>query len=400
MKEKFLQDLIIRFPSEVLDEEEMTYIDREVKTANARLDIVLRDRRGRHVLVEVQIGGLDTRHIDRHIDFVEGYAADHPEVDVRVLFVANHVDVYKKTFLQKRGYEFKEIAELRINEIAAQRGFLQEYERAGAPLDDSQTTTKTKPDVEDATSEPIPNGSVYERITPATASEEDNRVTIWKAAGLSSGQINDLKKAIQSFEELVLPLKQKREADAEAILLRSSGNYTMEILNEVFDIVDKGPIGPVSGDWFGETLSQPNRNRLRDCPIRELNVLIDDLRQSGDLGKLGEWRRANKANRGMKTGMATLFMYLHSPERYNVWLPKTHSGLLWLCRLDAKFPKGKPSPEEYRTLYREFNEKAIDVREANGFEPQEMDWFLFTIDEFKTDSVDRGLRALIEGGRE
>ena len=177
MKEKFLQDLIIRFPSGVLDEEGMIYIGREVKTANARLDIVLKDRRGRHVLVEVQIGVLDTRHIDRHIDFVEGYIANHREADIRVVFVANHIDIYKKTFLQKQGYEFREIAEHRIDEIVAECGHLQECECVDEPRKVNKTTTASTPNVEDTTCEPSPNEFTYDRITP-TIALEDNRAAI------------------------------------------------------------------------------------------------------------------------------------------------------------------------------------------------------------------------------
>ena len=131
--------------------------------------------------------------------------------------------------------------------------------------------------------------------------------------------------------------------------------------------------------------------------MEELSSLIDKLRETGDLGCLGEWRRAG--NSGMKTGVATLFMYLHSPDRYNVWLPKTHSGLSRLRNLSAKFPEGgkELSPEEYRVLYKAFNENAIGVREENGFAPQTVDWFLFAVDEVKTNPGNPGLRALIEG---
>lgn len=165
----------------------------------------------------------------------------------------------------------------------------------------------------------------------------------------------------------------------------------------MFDLVDKGPIGPVIGPWFGQTLLRPNRNRLYRCPMAELNMLIDKLRETGDLGCLGEWSRASKHNRGMRTGAATLLMYLHSPECYNVWLPKTHSGLSRLCSLGAKFPKREMSPEEYRIFYKAFNENAIAVREENGFAPQTMDWLLFAVDEIRTNTGNRNLRALIEG---
>jgi hypothetical protein len=222
-----------------------------------------------------------------------------------------------------------------------------------------------------------------------------------EAAGYSAAEINDLQSALASFERFVLPHKKKREADAEEILRRHRGEYTDTILDEVFDKVDKGPIGPVKGPWFGEALSIHNRNNVYALYRRStagLNVLIDRLRETGNLGSLGEWRRAG--NRGMRTGVATLFMYLHSPDRYNVWLPKNHNGLSRLCNLGTRFPKKEISPEEYRVLYNVFNQNAIAVREENGLAPQTVDWFLFAVDEIKTNPRNPGLRALIEGRSE
>lgn len=113
-----MQDIIIKYPSEVLDEEGLVYVNREVKTGSRRLDIVLKDRRDRLILVEAQIGNLDTHHIDRHIDFVEGFLENNPDVDVRVMFVSFVVDPLRKSFLQRRGYEFKEVSRNKFLEIA------------------------------------------------------------------------------------------------------------------------------------------------------------------------------------------------------------------------------------------------------------------------------------------
>jgi hypothetical protein len=124
MKEKLMQDIIIKYPSEVLDEEGLAYVNREVKTGSRRLDIVLKDKRDRFILLEAQVGNLDTQHIDRHIDFVEGFLENNPSVDVRIMFVSFVVDPLKKTFLQRRGYEFKEISRNKFLEIAEKYNLL------------------------------------------------------------------------------------------------------------------------------------------------------------------------------------------------------------------------------------------------------------------------------------
>lgn len=61
-KEEFMHELIINFPSEVLEEPGLAYLGREIKTGERRLDIALKDRRDRHVFIEVQAGALDTQH--------------------------------------------------------------------------------------------------------------------------------------------------------------------------------------------------------------------------------------------------------------------------------------------------------------------------------------------------
>lgn len=177
----------------------------------------------------------------------------------------------------------------------------------------------------------------------------------------------------------------------------AGGHLSADLLAGVFDLVDKGPIGPITGLWFGNTLNHPNRNKVFQCPITELNTLINALRKRGDLGLLGEWREASKRNRGMDTGMATLLLYLHAPERFNVWLPKLHSGLSRLCEL-AQFPRSQKSPESYRTNYRVFNENAVAVRDENKLDPHSVDWFLFAVDELIVKPSNVGLRALIEIG--
>ena len=118
MNEKFMQDIIVKYPSEILGEEGLEYFKREVSTGNRRIDVILKDRRDRIVLVEVQKGSLDTKHIDRHIDFVEGFIEHNPELDVRLLFVANRIDPLRKQFLERRGYEYLEIPQSRFLEVA------------------------------------------------------------------------------------------------------------------------------------------------------------------------------------------------------------------------------------------------------------------------------------------
>jgi len=204
-------------------------------------------------------------------------------------------------------------------------------------------------------------------------------------------QIDALNAAIQCFYQVVLPRKTRRECEAGELLRRFHGKYTTEILEKIFDLAEKDPQGP----WFGQMLARPNRNRLYNCHIFELNALIDNLLGTGDLAWLGRWRRAG--NRGMSKGIATLLMYLNSPEQHNVWLPKTHQGLAILSRLVVRYPQNEISPEEYGMFYKRFNEAAIAVRKENGLAPQAMDWFSWFVLEYKMNPSKRALQAYIKG---
>jgi len=227
-------------------------------------------------------------------------------------------------------------------------------------------------------------------VTMSDSSIEVPAIPFYKASEYSNAEIDDLRCAVLTFYKVVMPRKIRREADAGEILRQFRGKYTVEILDKVFDLVDKDPSGP----WFGQMLSRPNRNMLYRCPITELNILIDNLLK-GDLGNLGLWRRAG--NRGMKPGTATLLMYLHSPESFNIWQSKSHSGLSRLSDFEAETPKKEMSPEQYSQSYERFNTTALTVRKESGFAPQAMDWLLWAVEEIKENPENRYLRAYIEG---
>jgi len=125
MNEKLMQDLLRDYPCELI-EDGLEYINREIATGNRRLDLVYKDKRGRLLLVEAQIGSLDTKHIDRHIDFVEGFLERNPDVDLRLMYVANKIDPLRKSFLEKRGYEYLEIPTIKFMDLAKKHNLLDE----------------------------------------------------------------------------------------------------------------------------------------------------------------------------------------------------------------------------------------------------------------------------------
>ena len=112
-----MQELLKKYPSDLI-EDDLVYLNREIATGNRRLDLVFKDKRDRLLLVEAQIGALDTKHIDRHIDFVEGFLEKNSDVDLRLMYVANKIDPSRKSFLEKRGYEYLEVPTIKFIELA------------------------------------------------------------------------------------------------------------------------------------------------------------------------------------------------------------------------------------------------------------------------------------------
>lgn len=123
MNEKLMQDLLKSFPCELI-EEGLKYVDREIGTGNRRLDLAFLDKRNRLLLVEVQKDSLDTKHIDRHIDFVEGFLEKNPDVDLRLMYIANRIDPLRKSFLERRGYEYLEIHASKFMELAKKHNMM------------------------------------------------------------------------------------------------------------------------------------------------------------------------------------------------------------------------------------------------------------------------------------
>ena len=127
MNEKMMQDIISKYPSEALGEDGLVFFDKEVKTGNRRLDVALKDSKGHLVLLDVQKGPLDSRKIEQHIDFCMGFSRSNPYFHIRVMYVANYISTLQKDFLHHNGYEFRELSQKKLEEIAEKYGLLHKY---------------------------------------------------------------------------------------------------------------------------------------------------------------------------------------------------------------------------------------------------------------------------------
>lgn len=178
----------------------------------------------------------------------------------------------------------------------------------------------------------------------------------------------------KEFASRYLGPKIDREKEAWRLLNEHRGQYTSEILNQVFDTVD---LDPNNKRWFGSLLGAPNKNLIFSSDPSLINQWFEELLFSGKEPSvsLNDCMKQFKI-KGASKGLATLLLYLSNPERYSIWVNATQDGLFVLGRISDL--KGQDWGENYM----KFNSAAIDFRKHHGFQPHETDWFLTFISSY------------------
>lgn len=121
MKEADMEELIVRYP-ELFLEKGLTLLDQQHVLENYRRpDVLFRDAKGRHVLVEIQCGALDEQHAARVLDYVGAYKMANPDKEIRMIFVAQYIAPARKNFLKMFDFEFKEIPLEQFQRVAREK---------------------------------------------------------------------------------------------------------------------------------------------------------------------------------------------------------------------------------------------------------------------------------------
>jgi hypothetical protein len=183
------------------------------------------------------------------------------------------------------------------------------------------------------------------------------------------------------FQLRDLQPKKAREKAAWNLLQTNRGNYTQQILNQIFDTVDCDPYAP-NRRWFGQLLVKPNRNLIFLSTPASISEWIEHLLFSIDTLENRLAVAEDTRPKGASKGIATLLLYLQNPEEYNVWLPTTHRSLELLGRIQGL------EESNWSKNYPVFNAAAVSFRNRHKFEPQEVDWALWMIDLIVRDSPD------------
>jgi len=124
MNENIMKEIIAKYPTEALDEEGLVFFGSDVKAGNGQISIALKDSRGRLILLDVQGGPLDSGKIEQHIERCNGFLKSKPYFRIRIMYVANYISTLQREFLHRVGYEFRELSQKKLDEIAEKHELL------------------------------------------------------------------------------------------------------------------------------------------------------------------------------------------------------------------------------------------------------------------------------------
>lgn len=120
MTEREMEDVLSHYPDRILGECGLRVLSRQPSIGSYRFDLLLEDRHGGHVIVELQKGTLDRTHTYKILDYYHEYKEAHPDQFVDVMVVANEIPPERKRRLRDLGVEFKEVAESTFLELQPQ----------------------------------------------------------------------------------------------------------------------------------------------------------------------------------------------------------------------------------------------------------------------------------------
>jgi hypothetical protein len=110
MLERDMEIAVANCP-ELFIEPGLSLVRRQMVINGRRPDVVFSDGLSRHLLLEIQQGQLDEKHVQRHFYYYYDYRAKYPETHPRLMFLANRIVPQHRAFLDDHGYEYREYSE-------------------------------------------------------------------------------------------------------------------------------------------------------------------------------------------------------------------------------------------------------------------------------------------------
>ena len=150
MTEREMQDLLWKYPEELLNEKLMPCA-KEMPSTIGRLDLLFEDRRGNLVVVEVKKGVLQRGAIDQIQDYFGLVKGRYPDRAVELMVVANEIPRERRLALERLDIEPREITEKKFRDVAREVGYRLKSEEANNSIGNERGTASDSPVPDDPT---------------------------------------------------------------------------------------------------------------------------------------------------------------------------------------------------------------------------------------------------------
>jgi hypothetical protein len=123
MVEREMQELLWRYPERFLNEP-LKQFAWETSSSVGRADLVIEDRHGRLLIIEVKRGKLPRGAIDQLLDYFGMMKHKFPDKAVELMVVANTIPSERRLTCESRDIECREISERRFRDVAVEVSYV------------------------------------------------------------------------------------------------------------------------------------------------------------------------------------------------------------------------------------------------------------------------------------
>lgn len=142
LSEKDMENAIAADPEKYINESGLKVISRQHRIDSYIFDLLLEDRHGGKLLVEIQRGTLDRTHTYKILDYYDAYKEQNPAEFIELMVIANRIPVERKKRLQSMGISFREISESEFLADKSEQLPTEQTTEIETPLKETQFTSE------------------------------------------------------------------------------------------------------------------------------------------------------------------------------------------------------------------------------------------------------------------
>ena len=358
MDERTFEDIICKYPE--LIEVKLSFKGRQVNVGGKRLDVLLEDRHGQKLILELKKGTVRREDVSQLIDY-EGYFVSSDDPNVRVMLVGNRVPENLRRSLDHHGFEWRELT----------TNFLVDFLKSKSDL---ELLNRIAPEEFLANDAFINKPYSNRKVKPLSSKQ-----AVVTSVPLAIPSKEAVERAIALIREEYLEdssfhtVRLQNEANAKEMLDMTLGRMSPEDIRRFLGYVNTESIkGKIGLTRFGRHFTNIITGQICGFP-NEFNKWIGTLwrAEEDDLqGALANFL-INAPIKGAGTLLPTFVLYLRKPAAFNIWTKKLEENLA------ATLPKGQTPGKSQHERYTHFNRLVFDqLVTPFHLAPQEVDLVL------------------------